>query len=63
MSTGRDIVAEISAGVDEMLAGAVVPTHVVEVTEAVHARRMSGKTRLEFATMLGVSLRTSSPAV
>ncbi len=55
---GRDLLAEINEGVDQMLAGTKVPTRIVEVSEAIHARRMSGCSQSEFATKLGVSVRT-----
>lgn len=54
----RDLTAEINEGINQMLAGAPYPTRVVEVSEAVHARRMSGLSQSEFATKLGVSTRT-----
>lgn len=55
---GRDLLAEINEGVDQMLAGTKVPTRIVEVSEAIHARRMSGFSQSEFAAKLGVSVRT-----
>lgn len=55
---GRDLLAEINAGVDQMLEGAEVPTRIVEVSEAIHARRKSGFSQSEFAAKLGVSVRT-----
>ena len=55
---GRDLLAEINEGVDQMLAGTKVPTQIVEVSEAIHARRMSGFSQSEFAAKLGVSVRT-----
>lgn len=55
---GRDLLAEINEGVDQMFAGAKVPTRIVEVSEAIHARRMSGFSQAAFATKLGVSIRT-----
>lgn len=38
--SGRDLVAEIKAGVDDFLAGSEAPMHVVEVTQEVHDARM-----------------------
>jgi len=55
---GRNLLAEINEGVDQMLAGAKSPKRVVEVSEAIHARRLSGFSQSEFASKLGVSVRT-----
>ena len=56
---GRDLIAEIAEGVDQLLSGKFeAPTRVVEVSEAVHARRMSGLSQAEFASRIGVSVRT-----
>lgn len=55
---GRDLLAEISEGVRDLLSGGEAPTRVVEVSEAVHARRMSGLTQDKFARAIGVSVRT-----
>ncbi len=55
---GRDLIAEISQGITELNSGAIVPKRIVEVSEAIHARRMSGFSQSEFANKIGVSVRT-----
>jgi len=51
---GRDLLAEIKANISEGKA-----THrVVEVSDAIHARRLSGISQSEFANKIGVSIRT-----
>lgn len=55
---GRDLLAEITEGVTQMLSGANVPTRIVEVSEAIHARRKSGLSQADFAKKMGVSFRT-----
>jgi putative transcriptional regulator len=54
----RNLLSEISEGVSEYLTSDKAEQKVVEVSEAIHARRMSGFSQSEFATKLGVSIRT-----
>ena len=54
----RDIGAELLASVREMKAGKVGFTHHVSVSEAAEARARAGLSQSEFASALGVSVRT-----
>lgn len=55
---GRDLLAEISQGIAEFNATDAPKVRVVEVTEAIHARRLSGLSQSEFARLIDVSPRT-----
>lgn len=54
----RDLIAEIHEGIEQILAGAEVPTRVVEVSPAIHLRRKCGLSLDEIAAKLGVSAST-----
>ncbi len=55
---GRDLLSEISQGISEFNAEKTKNVRVVEVSEAIHARRMSGLSQSEFAHLIDVSPRT-----
>jgi putative transcriptional regulator len=55
---GRNLLEEISQGISDFNAGKPNNVRIVEVTEAIHARRMSGLSQSEFAQLIDVSPRT-----
>jgi putative transcriptional regulator len=54
----RDIGAELLASVQEMQAGKVGKIHHISVPEIVEVRNKSGMSQSQFASALGVSIRT-----
>ncbi|MCG1054098.1 type II toxin-antitoxin system MqsA family antitoxin [Mycetohabitans sp. B5] len=54
----RDIEAELLQAVKQMKAGKAARTTKVEVSVASEARRVVGLSQTQFATVLGVSVRT-----
>jgi len=55
---GRDLLSEIAGNISECASESTVQKRTVEVSEAIHARRMSGISQAEFASKIGVSIRT-----
>lgn len=55
---GRDLLNEISQGISEFNTDKTKVVRVAEVSEAIHARRMSGLSQSEFAHLIDVSPRT-----
>lgn len=55
---GRDIGEELLQAVRDMKRGRAARTHNVEIPVAAAARAKTGLTQAQFATLLGVSVRT-----
>lgn len=54
----RDLGAELLESVKQMKAGRAARVTHVEVSPAAHARNLSGLSQNQFATLMGVSVRT-----